>query len=161
MHSLLLRRPSFERNGIIQSEQDSAVLLYRTDPSDDWHSIEYTQIGIWSIGNFFVDNLPKGEYCVAVVDDTFVGIQDNKAASIPQLKVFPNPSSSVFKIETVQSGKLKFYDINGKMLDTVHVDKGGEIVKWKPGNLPPGTYFARLFSEQNKPLAFGRLVIVE
>jgi aminopeptidase N len=148
-------------DGIIQSQEDSVVLVYRANTSDDWHFINYTQVGIWSIGNFYVDNLQPGQYCIAVTDDTFVGINETKPVSLPQLKVYPNPSSSTFKIETPESGILKFYDINGKTVDTVKVENSGQTIKWKPDNLPPGTYFVRMLSGQNKALAYGRLVIVD
>jgi len=148
-------------DGIIQSQEDSVVLIYRANTTDDWHFINYTQVGIWSIGNFYVDNLQPGQYCIAVTDDTFVGINETEPVSLPQLKVYPNPSSSTFKIETSESGTLKFYDINGKTVDTLKVENGGQTIKWKPDNLPPGTYFVRMLSEQNKALAHGRLVIIE
>ncbi|NOX48905.1 MAG: T9SS type A sorting domain-containing protein [Chlorobi bacterium] len=148
-------------DGIIQSQEDSVVLVYRENSADDWHFINYTQVGIWSIGNFYVDNLQPGQYCIAVTDDTFVGIPENKPVSLPLLKVYPNPSSSVFRIETTQSGILKFYDINGKTVDTINVENGGQSIKWKPDNLPAGTYFVRMLSGQNKALAYGRLVIIE
>ena len=148
-------------NGIIQSQEDSVVLVYRENTADDWHFINYTQVGIWSIGNFYVDNLQPGQYCIAVTDDTFVGITENKPVSLPLLKVYRNPSSSTFKIETLQAGILKFYDIYGKTVDTIHVENGGQTIKWKPNNLPTGTYFVRMLSRQNKALAYGRLLIVE
>jgi aminopeptidase N len=152
---------NFLDDGIIFSPEDSVILLFRANSTDDWHFIDYTQLGGWYAGFFYVDNLQKGEYCTAVTDDTFVGVKDNSVAQLPYLKVYPNPSSFHFKIETSQVGILKFYDINGKTVDTITVEKSGKTVKWKPDNLPPGTYFARMLSDENKPLAIARLVIIE
>ena len=48
---------SFSNNydsDIIHTENDSAVLLYRANVNDPWHTIPYTQQGNWKIGIFTV-----------------------------------------------------------------------------------------------------------
>ena len=151
----------FLDDGIITNPDDSLVMLYRPATADDWQFIDFTQIGVWSIGNLYVDNLQKGEYVMAVCDDTFVGILENTENSDISLNVYPNPSDSNFSVVTDRPGILKFYDINGKSLDTIEVTDGNKQVTWLTGDLPEGTYFVRFISENYKTLAVEKLILIK
>lgn len=76
---------------IIQSENDSAVLLYRSGINDVWHTIPYTQEGTWKLGRFHVDNLMTGQYTIGVIDKTIFSVED-RPQTAPS--VFPNPATS-------------------------------------------------------------------
>jgi len=60
-------------DGLILSDNDSVVMLYREDASVDWHYISQSRVGLWAIGNIFVDNFQPGEYTLAVWDKQIVG----------------------------------------------------------------------------------------
>ncbi|MBC8485598.1 MAG: T9SS type A sorting domain-containing protein [Bacteroidetes bacterium] len=147
-------------NNILTNPDDSVIILYRENPSEDWEYIDFTQIGIWSIGNLYIDNLQKGEYSIAVCDNTFVGLNKNKAQKNTGLKIYPNPSKNYFQIQTGQSGTLKFYDINGKVIDTIEISQNQKQVKWKPAGLSEGTYFVRLLSPEKKTLAVEKIILI-
>ncbi len=142
------------------SVNDTVILLYRTGAADDWHQIDYSVIGIWSIGKFYVDNLQRGEYTIAVGDDTFTGIHNKQNLKESAIKIHPNPSSDFFIIDYEQPGTFEFYDETGKVIDTAHLDRGTSSFKWKPKDLPVGTYFVRYLSKSNQTIAVEKLIIV-
>ena len=63
---------------IIQTENDSATLLYRRDASEAWHEIAYTVYSgsTWKHGRLIVDNLLPGEYTFAVWDKDALGEEE-------------------------------------------------------------------------------------
>ena len=139
---------------------DTVLLLYRTDAGDDWHFIDYSVIGIWSVGKFYVDNLQRGEYTIAVGDDTFTGIEETQVPKKSPITIHPNPSSDFFIIDYPQPGTFEFYDETGNIVDSVHLHSGASSFKWKPEDLPKGTYFVRYLSENNKTIGVEKLIIV-
>ncbi len=76
---------------IIHTENDSAVLLYRSGITDTWHTIPYTQEGTWKLGRFHVDNLMTGQYTIGVLDKTLFTVNENPATAP---SIFPNPAKS-------------------------------------------------------------------
>ncbi len=140
---------------------DTVLLLYRTGAADDWHFIDYSVIGIWSVGKFYVDNLQRGEYTIAVGDDTFTGIDNKQKPEKSLINIYPNPSNDFFVIDYQHPGKFEFYDESGKMVDSVHLDNDTSSIKWKPKDLPIGTYFVRYLSEKNKTIEIKKIVIVK
>ena len=80
---------------IIQTENDSAVLLYRANALDAWHSIPYTQTGTWKAGVFIVSDLQTGQYTIGAIDKTLWGINENNA---PSPQVYPNPTNGLLHI---------------------------------------------------------------
>lgn len=157
----MYNKNAFLDDGLISSAADSVVILYRENTADDWQLMDFTQVGIWSIGNLYLENLQKGEYTIAVCDDTFVRIGNNTIMKNPGINIFPNPSDGGFKIDTDQPGTLKFYDITGKSIDTIVLSGNSNQVIWEPKNLPEGTYFVRYLSENNKTLAVEKLILVK
>jgi hypothetical protein len=71
------------------------------------------------------------------------------------MKVYPNPFNDQIAVtfKTATSGKvnLTLYDMNSKLIATIHngfAEKGIlQKVEFKTGNLSPGTYFTRLQTE--------------
>jgi len=145
-------------NGIITSETDSVVMMYRPSPAYDWQFIEFTKIGLWSIGKLFIDDLQKGEYAIAVCDDTFVGTNEQMENN-SKFNVYPNPSGSKFRIETKVAGTLQFYDSTGKLVSTEVVQKNQKSVTWRTDQLHPGTYFVRYISNENKTVGVEKLIL--
>ncbi|MEA3479188.1 MAG: M1 family metallopeptidase, partial [Bacteroidota bacterium] len=50
-------RSGYLDNTLILSETDSAIILYRLNPAEDWQVINSTRLGPWSIGYLYVDSL--------------------------------------------------------------------------------------------------------
>ena len=154
----------FSKNGhlentLIFSSEDSVVMMYREGTWDDWQFVGDSLYGSWYSGFLFVDSLKKGEYTLAVCDSTFIspGIGENINSKNINLKIYPNPSKNIFNIKTSEPGLLKFYDINGKIVDTIEVS-GKKHIKWEPKDLPEGTYFVRLISQKNRTIAVEKLI---
>jgi len=150
-------KSSYLDNGIIINPEDSVTLLYRPTTNDDWQFIDYTFVGIWNIGKFYVEDVQPGLYTIAVVDESIVGTISHKAKKT-KLNVSPNPSSDSFLFELDQAGTLMFYDINGKLVDTIKSNTVHAKISWRPKELPGGTYFVRFNSESHKILAVEKLI---
>ncbi|MCD4729325.1 MAG: T9SS type A sorting domain-containing protein, partial [Bacteroidales bacterium] len=150
---------AFLDDGLIFSENDSVVMLYRPGTAYDWQFVDFTVVGIWSIGNLYIENLQKGEYALAVCDDTFVGIKRNKTNT--GLNVFPNPSNGIFYIDTNQPGTLTFYDIEGKIVEIFKLNNSQNHITWSPDQLTEGTYFVRFTSSQNQIMSTEKLIYMK
>jgi len=146
-------------DGIIISDADSVIIMYRPSPAYDWQFIDFTKIGPWNIGKFYVENLQKGEYTIAVADDTFVGLKENKKRT--GFHVYPNPSNGEFNIDTNQPGTLMFYDVSGSLVDTYQVNKNENAVVWNSNALNGGTYFIKYNSIHNKTIGVERIVVLK
>jgi len=146
-------------DSLILSQSDSVVMLYRPGTDEDWQLIDFTQVGPWSIGNLYVDNLQKGEYTLAVCDDTFVGIENSKIKT--GLNIFPNPSNGIFYIDTQQPGTLVFYNIEGKIIESLQLNNAQNQLTWSPNQLNEGTYIVRFFSTHNQIISTEKLVYIK
>lgn len=152
-------KSSYLDNGIVVNPEDSVTLLYRPTTNDEWQFINYTYIGPWNLGKFYVENVQPGLYTIAVVDEMYVGNYTSIAK--PKMKIYPNPSGETFRINTNQAGTLLFYDINGKVLENITIKENQDSVEWKPTNLPYGTYFVRYNSKKNEILAVEKLIYLQ
>jgi hypothetical protein len=145
-------------DSLIFSQSDSVVMLYRPNTAYDWQFIDFSQIGIWSIGNLYIENLQKGEYALAVCDDTFVGLKENNTKIKTGLNIYPNPSNGNFYIDTNQPGILTFYDIEGRLLETYHLQGNQNHMQWNTKDLEGGTYFVRFISDDSKMVNSQKLI---
>jgi hypothetical protein len=150
-------RNNYLDDGILTSASDSIVILYRPSPAYDWQFVDFAKIGLWNIGKLYVPNLQKGEYTVAVCDDTFVGIEDHKVKT--GLNIFPNPSRDGFNISAGQAGTLVFYDMLGNQIDSLPILDNGNPVSWIPDPKAKGTILVRLLSEDKEIVAIEKLII--
>lgn len=146
-------------DGIISTSADSVMLLYRPSAAYDWQLVETTTVGIWNIGKLYVANLQKGQYTIAVADDTFVGFPEQKKNT--GLRVFPNPSNTRFNIQTSQAGIIRIYDVGGQLVNLLPVDSKSNFTVWEVADHPQGTYFLKFISDEDQLLATKKLVIVK
>lgn len=146
-------------NGIITEDTDSAIILYRPSPAYDWQYVSFEKIGLVNIGKIFVHNLQKGQYTIAVTDETYVGEKESKQKT--GFLIYPNPTKGTIYIDTNQKGTLQFYDVHGKLVDTKHVAAEGSHVVWNSGNLKEGTYFVKFRDENNFVRGVERLVVLK
>ncbi|MFH1321607.1 MAG: M1 family aminopeptidase [Bacteroidota bacterium] len=111
--------------------EDSMVLLYRMNTSENWHEYEYyTKISGNSYDKFgviIIDSLVLGEYVFAMKGDTiYSAIPETEAPaswrSAPVYAVYPNPASDSFVVKTtsiagfVNGSVLKVVDVNGRIV---------------------------------------------
>lgn len=102
---------------LIETEQDSVVILYRPDAAHEWQSIPQTREGLWNVGYIFVDDFQPGQYTLAVWDTQLVNLLEPHAqlqASL--LKVEPNPAREQMKIQCKKqiTGMISVVDSSGK-----------------------------------------------
>lgn len=141
---------------IINNSNDSLVILYRPGAGSDWQPVSFSKVGVWQLGNIYVDNIQPGQYVLAVWDEQYVGYN-----SLPVkgklLKIFPNPTEETLTIQTSHSSvsELVIHQADGKKIYS-QVISAGEELKWS--NLP-GTYFISLFD--NKKLITSAKAIIQ
>ena len=96
-------------NDIIQTQNDSAVLLYRANVLDPWHTIPYTQEGSWKLGRFHVHDMRTGEYTIAAIDKSIYALNETP---MPVQTLFPNPASQQVTLQWEEKcdGTIKVYN---------------------------------------------------
>ena len=116
-------------NDIIHTENDSAVLLYRADINDPWHTIPYTQEGSWKLGRFTISNAQSGQYTIGVIDKLLLGVDES---SEPATQVYPNPAHGILMGAI---GAYRISNLSGQVLK-----KGTSQGVIDVSDLPTGTY---------------------
>ncbi|MBO7460920.1 MAG: T9SS type A sorting domain-containing protein, partial [Bacteroidales bacterium] len=140
---------------IIHSENDSAVLLYRANINDTWHSIPYTQQGTWKLGFFTVSDLPTGQYTIGAIDKTQLGL--NEINDEKQLILAPNPTGNLVKIST-KAKNSEIFIINGlgQTIDNFPISDNEITVSVEA--FPAGVYFVNLLDEKKNIISTEKLV---
>ena len=140
---------------IIHSENDSAVLLYRANINDTWHSIPYTQQGTWKLGFFTVSDLPTGQYTIGAIDKTQLGL--NEFNDEKQLILAPNPTGNLVKIST-KAKNSEIFIINGlgQTIDNFPISDNEITVSVEA--FPAGVYFVNLLDEKKNIISTEKLV---
>ena len=125
---------------IIHSENDSAVLLYRANPMEPWHTIPYTLQGTWKVGTFTVSNPQSGQYTIGAIDKTIWSINE-KTTDI--LHIYPNPTQGILKIQKIEDRRQKtgyrIANLTGQVLMT-----GTTRGQIDVSALPSGTYLLEI-----------------
>jgi hypothetical protein len=102
---------------IVQSENDSATLLYRRNASEAWHEIAYTLYpgSSWKQGRFIIDNFEPGDYTIAVWDKEALGTEEYFKPE-NHMQLFPNPSKGRVSISwgEVCDGAVRILSVDGK-----------------------------------------------
>ena len=103
---------------IIHSANDSATMVYRANASEPWREIahEVTSVSTWKLGQIVVNDLPSGEYTIAVWDKEFLGTEEQGDAPI-KMQVFPNPADAEVNLcwNTFCDGSVKIVDALGRV----------------------------------------------
>lgn len=123
---------------IIHTENDSAVLLYRANVIDIWHTIPYTQEGTWKIGRFNVSDLQTGQYTVGVIDKTTFFLGERYADQ----QLFPNPAQDQVTLRWTgnHSGEVKIFNQNLQLVKTINFNDA-ERITFSVDELASGLYF--------------------
>ena len=107
---------------IIQSENDSATLLYRKNASEAWHEIAHTIYSgsTWKVGRLVVDDVMPGEYAIAVWDKEALSTEEY-AEPEKQMQLFPNPSKDKVRLtwNGVCDGVIRVLSMDGKEVRNV------------------------------------------
>ncbi len=151
-------------NTLILSETDSVVILHRPGPGHEWEVIPTTQLGPWSIGYLYVEDMPPGEYTLGVFDLS-VGIPDENPGEAPvkTIHVFPNPSSDHFNIliEKARKGEIIIRDSGGREVERLITKSGQHAYHWYPEHIPAGPYFLTLRGNDGRVIHTEKILIRE
>ncbi|MCX6235034.1 MAG: M1 family aminopeptidase [Bacteroidetes bacterium] len=155
-------RNNYLDNTLIVNSEDSVVILYRENAGHDWQSIDFTQMGIWSIGYLYVPNLQMGEYTLAVWDHS-VGTIELKPADKSFMKIYPNPTYNQITIEflKLQQGSILIFNNEGKTLDSIPISPWQQKLNWHVNNLPNGTYFIQFKNLNNEILSTEKVIVLK
>ena len=77
---------------------------------------------------------------------TYLNVNDAEFSS--KLSVYPNPSSTVFFINSDTSGTIVIYDLIGKIIKSENIDSG--ITKLDLSNYPSGIYLMKVTNDKNE-----------
>lgn len=126
---------------------DSLVLLYRTDPSDDWHYLPSNREGTLTQGYLSVYPLKTGEYTLAIADtaNIRVGLPNHNIGLGGKLKLMPNPTDGKVVVHlpyNITNGTLYVIDASGKIM--LKTSTLSEKAQFSTSNLPKGTYTVKV-----------------
>ncbi len=134
--------PNLDNGFYAQSaSRDSIVLLYRPERGE-WQVLPYRLTGTANEGFVVADSLLPGEYTLAIIDTSAVGITAPRAA---EANLFPNPlkRGEVLSVTTGQEApyEVAIFDAEGRQVWAKKGVRDGE--KLRPA-LGKGTYFVRI-----------------
>jgi aminopeptidase N len=146
---------------ILQSENDSATLLYRRDASEAWHEIAYSVYAgsTWKHGRLIVDNLLPGEYTFAAWDKGALGEEEH---FVPQqrMQVYPNPAEGRINVSwgDATDGQIRIVSPDGKELESICFNDADHVCLLTDG-LPKGYCTVLRLDKDGKVLNVEKLII--
>lgn len=145
---------------IILSENDSATILYRANANEPWREIQHTlhPQSSWRMGQIFVDNLPSGEYCIAVWDRELLGVAEMMENQ--RMKVYPNPAENQINIQLKDfgNGQIVICDSQGKTVKQIAFEQS-EKMTIATEDLAKGLYLVKRTDENGTVLETETLII--
>ena len=141
---------------IIHTENDSAVLLYRANINEVWHTVPYVQQGNWKVGTFTVSDLQSGQYTIGAIDKAHLGIGEVDE-DIDFLTVTPNPANDQIKVKTsIDDSKVLIVNALGQTIGSFFI-KGKEITI-PVSDYKSGVYFVYLMDRNKKIISIEKLI---
>lgn len=135
---------------LINTKEDSLVLLYRENPSDDWNLFPYFTKTMGNVndkvGSITIDSLIAGEYVLAMRDYTLSSREIAEAANA--LLVYPNPSADVITVDAgdlTSETEISMTDMSGRRVMTFA--SAQSITRIDVSSLPAGIYFIEAASK--------------
>ena len=141
---------------IIQTENDSVVLLWRESAATQWYIIPYTTHGNWQVGKITVEELVSGDYTLASFDKTQLGLGEVPAGT-KRMIVTPNPATGKIKITTESEGcNVLITNTSGQTVNKFPVrEKETEI---DVSDYKPGVYYISLLDKKKNVISTEKLV---
>ena len=107
---------------IIQTQNDSATLLYRRNAMEPWHEIACSLYpgSTWKQGRFIIDELPSGEYVLASWNKEALGVEEHYEAE-KTMQLYPNPATTQVNVSWngPSSGQIRIIGMDGKELKRI------------------------------------------
>jgi len=144
---------------IIQSSNDSTILLYRENASHPWRSIPYTFDGNWKIGEITIEELLSGDYTFASLDKTQLGINENKIEEEKNLIITPNPADEYIKVCISQISRKSMIYITTATGQTIKTYPAKNEMTISTSDLHAGVYYVILSESGKRIVSTERLII--
>ena len=146
---------------IIETQNDSATLLYRKNAAEAWHEIPYTLYpgSIWRQGRFIVDDVQPGEYTIAVWDKEALG-EEEYVVPERRMQVFPNPAKGRVHLSwgELTDGQIRILSPEGKALRSVAFNHAEGIDLYTDG-LPKGCCTVVRQDKEGRMINIEKLII--
>ena len=146
---------------IIETQNDSATLLYRKNAAEAWHEIPYTLYpgSIWRQGRFIVDDVQPGEYTIAVWDKEALG-EEEYVVPERRMQVFPNPAEGRVHLSwgELTDGQIRILSPEGKELRSVAFNHAEGIDLYTDG-LPKGCCTVIRQDKEGRMINIEKLII--
>ena len=146
---------------IIQTENDSATILYRRNASEAWHEIAHTFYhgSTWKTGRIVVEDFQPGEYVIAAWDKEALG-QEEQMVPEMKMQVYPNPSDGHVRMRWngVFDGQIRVVGVDGKELKRLHFAEA-ESVEFSTEDLPQGCYTVMCHDKEGRVLSVEKLIV--
>lgn len=153
-----LKNATYDAN-LIQSQNDSVVLLYRVDASDIWHNLVYEYQGVWNYGMFTVDELLPGDYTLAAWDKSFLS-QEEIQTKYMRTEIYPNPASKQVNLnwKDKTDGMIAVKDINSKTVKLIPFRDSNFLIL-SVEDFVPGLYYINRCSLTGEVLSTNKLIV--
>ena len=146
---------------IIHTANDSATLVYRRNAMDVWHEMPHTVYpgSTWKHGRFVVDDLPSGEYAIAVWDKEALGTEEHHE-TVTAMSLYPNPAESRVNVSwgEVMDGQVRIMSLEGKEMKDIVFSHADQITIHTEG-LPRGCYTILLVNKGGAVIKTDKLII--
>ena len=140
---------------IIHTQNDSAVLLYRANINEIWHTIPYEQQGNWKIGFFTVSDLPTGQYTIGAIDKTQLGLGEINTNQ--KMIIAPNPTENMVKISTkAKNSEVVIFNNLGQTINSFPISNNEITISMEA--FPAGIYYINLLDEKKNIISTEKLV---
>lgn len=146
---------------IIETQNDSATLLYRRNAAEAWHEIPYTLYpgSIWRQGRFIVDDVQSGEYTIAVWDKEALG-EEEYVVPERRMQMFPNPAEGRVHLSwgELSDGQIRILSPEGKELRCVAFSHS-EGINLNTDGLPKGCCTVVRQDKEGRMINIEKLII--
>ena len=146
---------------IIQTENDSATLVYRKNASEPWHEITYTLYpgSNWRQGRFVIDDLQPGEYAIAAWDKEALDVEE-AVATENKMHLYPNPAQGQVRLswKEASDGQIRIVGVDGKELKRIGFSQA-ERVEFSTGDLPKGCLTVMCLDKEERVLSVEKLIV--
>ena len=146
---------------IIQTQNDSATLVYRRNATEPWHEIAHSFYpgSIWRQGRFIIDELQSGEYAIAAWDKEALGLEETVAPE-KKTKLYPNPTQGQVRMSWngAFDGQIRIIGVDGKELKRIGFSQV-ESVDFSTADLPQGCHTVMCVDKEGRVLSVEKLIV--
>ena len=146
---------------IIQTENDSATLVYRKNASEAWHEIPHTLYpgSLWRQGRFIVDDVQPGEYTIAAWDKESLSVEEAMATE-NKIQLYPNPAQGQVRVswKGATDGQIRIVGVDGKELKRIGFSQA-ESVDFSTSDLPKGCHTVMCLDKEGRVISAEKLIV--